>query len=334
MDRTERLDEFQRRHPWLGFPIAVIYKYADDQGVYLAALITYYGFLSLFPLLMLLVSGVGFLFQHQPELQSAILDSALGQFPVIGRELDDPAGLQGSTSAVVFGAAIALYGSMRAAQAIQHASDVCWAVPRHRRPNPILARLRSAVLIGVVGLALLLTTVLSAVAGSARAYDVGIEMVTAVLLTALAVAGNCAVIVLVMRFATVRSVSVREVLPGALTAAVGWQLLQSFGAAYVARVVKNTGDTYGVFALVLGLMAWLFMAGVVLVMSLEINVVRAKGLYPRSLLTPFTEDVDLTEADRQTYTEAAESTRAKESEEVDVTFEGHRSEDRDSRPPL
>lgn len=326
MDRTERLDGLQRRHPWLGFPIAVIYKYADDQGVYLAALITYYGFLSLFPLLMLLTSGVGFVFQRQPELQSAILDSALGQFPVIGRELDDPAGLQGSTLAVVLGGAIAVYGSLRVAQAIQHASDVCWAVPRNRRPNPIRARLRSAVLIGVVGLALLLTTVLSAVAGSARAYGVGIETVTAVWLMALAVVGNCAVTVLVMRFATVRSVSVREVLPGALTAAVGWQLLQSFGTAYVGRIVKNTGDTYGVFALVLGLMAWLFMAAVVLVVSLEINVVRAKDLYPRSLLTPFTEDVELTEADEQTYTDIAESTRAKESEEVDVTFEGHGSD--------
>src|SRR5688572_866437 len=60
MRLTERFDRYQRRHPWAGYPIAVIYKFFDDQGTYLAALITFYGFLSLFPLLLLLSSILGF----------------------------------------------------------------------------------------------------------------------------------------------------------------------------------------------------------------------------------------------------------------------------------
>jgi uncharacterized BrkB/YihY/UPF0761 family membrane protein len=63
------LDGYQRRHRWLGLPIAVVYKFVDDQGGYLAALITYYGFLSLFPLLLILATVVGFVLPGAPALQ-------------------------------------------------------------------------------------------------------------------------------------------------------------------------------------------------------------------------------------------------------------------------
>ena len=81
------VDRYQRTHRWLGFPIAAVYKFSDDQGPYLAALITYYGFLSLFPLLLLLVTILGFVLQNDPQLQAQLLDSALAQFPVIGSHL-------------------------------------------------------------------------------------------------------------------------------------------------------------------------------------------------------------------------------------------------------
>ena len=103
MRLAERLDRFQQRHKWAGFPLAVIYKFVDDQGNYLAALIAYYGFLSLFPLLLLLVSILGVVLRGNPELQAQILDSTLRQFPVIGEELGDPQRLGGSTVAVVIG---------------------------------------------------------------------------------------------------------------------------------------------------------------------------------------------------------------------------------------
>ena len=68
---VDSLDAYQRDHRWIGFPIAVIYKFTDDQGSYLAALITYYGFLSLFPLLLLLVTVLGFVLQGDPHLQAS-----------------------------------------------------------------------------------------------------------------------------------------------------------------------------------------------------------------------------------------------------------------------
>ncbi len=110
-------------------------------------------------------------------------------------------------------------------------------------------------------------------------------------------------------------------MPGAAFAAVIWQVLELFGTAYVGHAVKGTSATYGAFALVLGLLGWLYLAALGIVLGGEINVVRAKHLYPRALLTPFTDNVDLTGADQDAYTDAAVAQRYKGFESVDVSFE-------------
>ena len=321
MHVTEWVDGYQRRHRWAGFPVAVIYKFVEDQGPYLAALITFYGFLSLFPLLLLLASLLGFVLQGNPEQQQRILDSALSQFPVIGDQLSDPQGLQGSSAAIVIGGLVALYGALGVAQALQNAMNVAWSVPRNRRPNPVKARLRSLLLIGTAGIAVLATTILSALGGSAGADGALFSGWVALLVTFAAVVVNAAVFIVVFRLSTATKLGGRDVAPGAITAAIIWQLLQVFGTAYVANVVKDAGITYGVFAVVLGLLAWIFLAALGVVLSVEINVVRTKHLFPRALLTPFTDNVDLTRADRRAYTDAATAQRHKGFESVEVTFD-------------
>lgn len=328
---ADRLDAWQQRRPWSSFPIAVVYKFVDDQGIFLAALITYYGFLSLFPLLLLVASLMGFLLQNRPELRETILDTAVSQFPVIGSEVSQPAGLEGSSAALWIGVLIALYGASRVSHATQHAMNVCWAVPRHERPNPIMARLRSSVLIAIAFIALVGSTVLSALGSSAESYGLELHGVVSLALLVASVTMIGALFALGMRHATPRGLRLSDVVPGAVTAAVGWQLMQTFGATYVGVVVNRTNDTYGVFALVLGLMGWLFAVAFILVMSVEINVVRVKTLYPRSLLSPFTEHTELTEADERSFSDAAVSTRFKEREDVDVSF-GDSDESPDPRP--
>ena len=103
MSVIERLDRFQRGHPRTGMPIAVVYKFVDDQGSYLAALITYYGFLSIFPLLLLSSTILSFVLEGHPGVQHELLDSALGQFPIVGNQLADPAGMTGSGIGLVIG---------------------------------------------------------------------------------------------------------------------------------------------------------------------------------------------------------------------------------------
>src|SRR3712207_4596248 len=140
---TQRVDRFQRRHPAAGFPIAVLYKFMDDDGHFLAALITYYGFLALFPVLLLLATVLGLVLAENPELQQRLLDSALAEFPVIGPQLGTPEGLGGGFVGILVGGLVALYGALGLGQAIQHTMNTSWAVPKHKRPDPITARGRS-----------------------------------------------------------------------------------------------------------------------------------------------------------------------------------------------
>lgn len=319
----ERIDRFQRRHPAASYPLAVLYKYFDDFGPYLAALIAYYAFVSLFPLLLLLATVLGFLLAGDPALQQRVLHSALAQFPVVGDQLGEPKRLGGGTTGLVVGILGSLYGGLGVAQAAQYAMNTAWRVPRNSRPNPFKARGRSLVLLGTGGLAVIGTTALSTVGTpGAGSFEAAVRVVT----LAAAVLLNVVLFVFVFRFATTRPLSVRDVLPGAIAAAIAWQLLQSFGVIYVAHVVKDASATNGVFAVVLGMLAFLYLTATMLVLCVEINVVRTDRLHPRALLTPFTDNVRLTQADRRAYTEQAQAERSKGFEEVRVTFDSHGAE--------
>jgi membrane protein len=314
---ADKLDRLQRRHPAAGFPIAVVYKYVDDSGPYLAALITYYAFVSLFPLLLLFSTILGHVLAGNPELQRRLIDSALSQFPVVGEQLGTPHELSGGAVGVVVGVLASLYGGLGVAQAVQYAMNTAWSVPRNDRPNPFLARARSLLLLMTAGLAVLGTTALSTV-GSGNAGSLGTALRMLAIIASVAV--NGVVFVFVFRLATARRLTVRQVAPGALAAAVLWQLLQTFGVSYVGHVVSRASATNGVFALVLGLLAFLYLAAVVGVLCVEINVVHVDHLHPRALLTPFTDDVDLTAGDRRSYTGQAKAQRSKGFEHVHVTF--------------
>ncbi|MHA0285089.1 YihY/virulence factor BrkB family protein [Mycobacterium sp. C3-094] len=317
------LDRLQQRSRAAGFTIAVVYKYVDDQAGYLAALITYYAFVSLFPLLLLLTTVLGVVLSGRPEWREQIVNAAIDQFPVISDQLSQPEALSGGTTAVIIGIAGALYGGLGVGNALQNAMNIVWAVPRYTRPDPIRARLYSLLLLFVLGSAVIATTVLTAV-GRAWA-GLGVLGTTGVVLASLAL--NTAVIVAAFRVTTVRPLSYRDVLPGAITAAVLWQLLQWFGAAYVAHVLSSASATNSVFAIVLGLLAFLYLVSTTLLICAEINAVRVDQLHPRALLTPFTDNVELTEADRKMYAGQAEAQQAKGFQRVDVTFHPQESGD-------
>ena len=94
------VDDFQQRHRWLAFPVAVAKKYGEDQAGHRAALLAYYGFFSLFPLLLVAVTVLGFVLQGRSDLGERIVDSAVAQFPVIGDEIGaEPSPRAGSGAA-------------------------------------------------------------------------------------------------------------------------------------------------------------------------------------------------------------------------------------------
>ena len=317
---VDRADDYQRRHRVVGVPLAVVYKFFDDQGNYLAAIITYYAFVAIFPLLLIASSVLGFVLQGNEELERDILSSALSQFPIVGTQLGRPEGLQGSASAVVVGSLAALYGVVGLGQAAQNVVNAAWAVPRNSRLNPVVSRVRSFLLLVLAGFAVLAVALLSSVASHVEVFGTDVDLSVRLVFRAAAVALSALVLALMMSHATAEHHPLRVVLPGAVAIALMWQLLQDVGGIYVARVLSRASDMNGVFALVLGLVALLYVAAVMAVLGVEINAVLAKRLYPRALLTPFTDDVELTEADRRVYTDAAKSTRHKGFEHVSVTF--------------
>ena len=307
------LDAYQQRHPALGFPIAVVYKYVEDQGGYLAALLTYYGFLALFPLLLLGITVLGFVLESDPALQAKILNSALREVPVVGDQLrENVRGFHGSVRALVTGILVALYGVLNGSTAAQSAMDRIWGVPRYRRPDPIRARLRGLVLLVVLGVGLLATTVVS---------ELPSHGLLAVGTVVAAVAVNTGIALAAFKLLTARTdLGVRDLWIGALVAAIGWQILQTVGAYFVRNELRGASQVYGVFGIVLGLMAWIYVAATMVLLCVEINSVLRDRLWPRSLRTVFVDDVDLTSADRRTYRQYAQTEQHKGFEEIDVRF--------------
>ena len=316
-----RVDDLQRRRRLLGFPVAVVYKFFDDQGGYVAAVLTHYALIAILPLLLIASSVLGFVLQGHPRLQHDILASALAQFPIIGDELGRPGGIQGSTSAVVIGALAATYGAIGLGQAAQNAVNTVWAIPRNSRLNPLLSRVRSLLWLVLAGFALVFIAVLSSLGSHLEVFGSGLGGGVRWLVLAITVVVNSLVLALMMRLSMPQRQRLREVLPGAAVIAVLWQLLQVLGGVYVSHVIAHAGQMNGVFAVVLGLVALLYIASVMAMLGLETNVVLAKRLYPRALLTPFTDAVELTDADRRVYREYAQAQRHKGFEQVHVTFD-------------
>jgi membrane protein len=316
-----RIDAQQRRRRVLGVPIAIVYKFFDDQGGYLAAVVTHYAFVAILPLLLIASSVLGFVLQGHPALQERILSSALAQFPIVGEQLGQPGGIRGSGLAVVIGVLTSTYGAVGLGQAAQNAISTVWAIPRNSRLNPFLSRFRSLIWLVLAGVALVLVAVLSSLSSHAEVFGRDVGLSVRLLVRALTVIADAGVLALLMRLSTPQRDRWRDVVPGAVLTAVLWFVLQMVGGIYVAHVIANAGQLNGVFAVVLGLVALVYVASVMAILGLETNVVLSKHLYPRALLTPFTDAVRLTEADRCVYRDYAIAQRHKGFERIEVTFD-------------
>jgi membrane protein len=309
-DRLRVLDRRQQAGRRLSFVAAVIKKFGDDQGGQLAALIAYYGFVSLFPLLLVLVTVLGFVLQGDPGEQQKILNGALGQFPIVSSELKLHS-LTGSGIGLAIGVVGSLLAGMGITGATQNAFNRIWGVPFKDRPNFVFAHLRGLGMLAILGtLSVVSTTVAGFVGSSSHAAP---DVVAGIIL---AFALNMALFMIAFKLLTAVDVTWRELLPGVIVAAVFWQLLQHLGGYYINHELKRTGPLYGTFALVLGLLAWLYLGAQLTVLAAEINVVKVKRLWPRSFFSE-----PLLEADRRALTSSAEVEERIQQENVEVSFE-------------
>jgi membrane protein len=260
----------------------VVKKFGDDQAGDLAALIAYYGFFSLFPLLLVLVSVLGFVLHGDPELRVRILDSALAQFPVIGDHLrSNYESLAGNGVVLGIGTVTALWAGLGVTQAAQKAMNTVWGIPPEQRPGFLPSRLRGLIMLVVLG-SMTVATILLTGLGTASG-ELGIALRVLGYVGSLAL--NLVLFLLAYRILTVKRLTWGDVLPGAVTGAVLWTALQLVGTYLVNRQVKNATPVYGTFAIVIGLLVWIYLGAQLTVLCAEVNVVRLNRLWPRSLFS-------------------------------------------------
>jgi membrane protein len=302
------VDRTQQGRPWLAFPVAVWKKFGDDQAGNLAALIAYYGFFSLFPLILVFVTILGFVLDGDPDAQKAVVDSALGQIPLVGDQIK-AGSLQGSGIALAVGVVGSLLSGLAVTLAAQTAFNRVHGVPHRERPNFLVSRLRGLGLLAILGTLQLLSTVATGlVAGGLGGVALTIAGI------ALSLALNFVLFVAAFRLLTDRSVPTHELWPGIIAATVLWTILQAVGGAYIGHVVKGAGQTYGTFATVIGLLTWLFLGARVVVYSAEVNSVLSRRLWPRGLFDP------PTEADQNALRALAKIEERSDAQEVEVSF--------------
>ncbi len=321
MSVVERVDAYQREHSWFGFPLAVIYKFADDRGPHLAGLVTYYGFVSLFPMLLIFFSLLGFFLHGNAHLQSQLVDSALANFPIIGPQLrHNVTNIRGSGIGLAAGIVGTVYGATGAMQAAQAGFNRIYGVARNEQPNPLKGRLRSLGLMLLLGAGVLLSSAIATILGTPNPIAARLGLALRSLGYLLTFTLNVGLFTAAFQLLTARDLRLRDVIRGGIVAAGAWLVLQTVGNSYLAHRLDHAESAYGTFGVVLAAIAWIYVEALVLMFAAEINVVRAYRLWPRALLTPFTDAVDLTVADQRSYTMYAATERFKGFQTITTRF--------------
>jgi membrane protein len=270
------------------------------------------GFFSVFALLLVFTSILGFAFESNPNLQHQILDSTLERMPVIGPRISGDVGsLTGSTVALALGVAGALWTGLGLTLAIGHALDRIWAVPRTNRAGFLGSRLRGLLVLASIGS----VNVVATVAVGLLAAGGGGTTVTKVLVLLGSAAVDLVLFAVSFRLLTTAQVTTRQVLPGALLATGCWLGLQALGGVYVTQVLAGSSQTYGGFAAVAGLLSWLLIASELILLAAELNVVLARRLWPRSLTG------ELLDADKQALRDSAQATQVDPRQQIAVSFD-------------
>jgi YihY family inner membrane protein len=310
-----KIDDFQQRRPPLAFIFAVVKKFGDDEAGSLAALIAYYGFLALFPMLLVLITVLGLVFANDPGFQQRVVNSTLSQFPIVGTQLTGPNGVHslraGSVAGLTIGLIVLVWGSLGVTRAAQTAMAEVWNVPAVDRPGFVPRLIRSLGFVGVLGLDAVVITVVAGFA-SFGGHSVGLRVAAALV----AVTADIGLYIVAFRILTPPAIPRRCLIPGAVIAGVAWAILQYVGGYLVGHQLRHSGQVYGYFASILGLIGFLYLACQITLYAAELNVVRARRLYPRSIVQP-----PLTPADERVLSDIAKEGERRPEQRVAVEFD-------------
>ncbi|HWD54081.1 MAG TPA: YhjD/YihY/BrkB family envelope integrity protein [Acidimicrobiales bacterium] len=316
------IDGWQRMSRPLGLVYAVIKKFGDDDANQFVVALGWYGFVAIYPLLLVVITIFGFI--GAASLGHRIV-STLHEFPVIGSQFNPASSqsLRGSGLGLAIGLIGSIYGAQGVTQTVQQAMAGVWNVPQVDRPGfgPRLAR--SLVALVTIGSAF----VLNAVAGTfvtSTSVGVGVRAPALVGMVVL----NAALYFAVFRVATPSQVATRDLLPGAALASVGFTLLITIGSGLVQHQLRHSSAVYGQFGLVIGLVGFLFLLAKISLYGAELNPVVSRRLWPRGML-----DTNPTAADNQVLSDIAHQYRRRDDQCIGVGFGENAADDaaRDAR---
>ncbi|HZC93186.1 MAG TPA: YihY/virulence factor BrkB family protein [Mycobacterium sp.] len=321
MNPVERVargfDGWQQRHVVVGFPVAVVKKFGDDQAGNLVSLLAYYAFVAVFPLLLVLTAVTGVVLRDHPKVQGKLLNSAFAEFPIIGGQIHQQLGVAAfghTTLSLTVGILGALYGARGFANALQNTLNTLWAVPKVDRPGFPLNYLRALAAVLVLGLLVVVSAASSTAGALAASWGFGglaARMISFIVGSVLGMGFFTAL----FRAAAAGQVPTRAMLPAAAISAIGWQLLISAAGLIVTHQLRHAQAIAGFFGVVLGLMAWLALQATVIVYAIEADVVRVRKLWPRTLIQP-----PLIQADKEYYTAALQAETRRPEQRVNVAY--------------
>lgn len=306
------VDEFQQSHAPLAFVYGVVKKFGDDRGSQLAGLIAFYGFLSFFPLMLVVITVTAFLAHGNAHLASQIQSSALSQFPVVGKDLtSNDKALPGNGFGLAVGLVGLVWGALGVTQAVQYAFAEVWHVPYKDRAPYFVRIARGLGLFALLGLGVVVTALLASLGpilgdsflAGAAGFVAGVVV-------------SIGLYLVVFQLHSPKQCTWRHLLPGAIVAGVGWQALELVGVQLVQHQLKNASQLYGTVAFVLGLISFLAFVAQITLYGIEINSVRVQELWPRSLSAP-----PYTDADREMLRILARQEVRRAGERIDVAFE-------------
>jgi len=307
------IDGVQQRNKVSSVIFGVMKKFGDDNAGTLVGSLAATAFASIFPLLLLLFTALGLVLNNHSGLRTDVLHSTLRQFPIIGTDLGNNIKALHRDSAIGLTVGIVglAWGSLGLAQNGIFTMEQIWNLPGVDRPNYLKRLARSVSFLVVLGVGIMVSTFLAAAVPTARGA-LGWAVAGAVASAFV----NFAQYLFAFRVLTPARVSVRTLVPGAALAGVVWTLLQALGGFVVGRYLKNDNAVYGLFGIVLGLYAWVYLMTEVTVYAAELNVVLANHLWPRSMVQP-----PLTDADRRSLTAQATQNRRRPEQHIEVSFD-------------
>jgi YihY family inner membrane protein len=308
---VRRVDALQQRHKAPAFVFGIIKKYGDDNAGALSGNLAHSAFVSVFPLLLVLVTILGLVASGDPALRQQALNAVAKQVPLIGHQLAGNVHTlrRSSVIGLVIGFGGLIWGTAGLAQAGLFTMAQVWNLPGPARPGYVQRLGRAALFLCVLGLGVIVTTLLTGLGTFGHDSTVIVAGVDA-----LAVAANIAMYLAAFRVLTPSGIPTRQLVPGAVAGGLAWTVLQALGT-YLVHHFLHSDSVYGVFATVLGLVAWIYLGVEITVYAAEINVVLARRLWPRSIIQP-----PLTDADRAVLSAQALQNQRRDDQLVQVSF--------------